>query len=207
MSKSSEGFPVRPADPTFWWRTVCWVTPNIAVSGDLPWSRSEALTQLRYWESEGITDVLDMRGESDDTDFIQQNSPLVSHWFGVDDNGTPRSDSWFNALTKKAREILADPNRKILVHCHMGCNRGPSAAFAVMIDQGHDHLDALRMIRQSRPIASIMYAPDAIRWHQRSLGQPVETVSQRCNEVVEWLNENHLDVAWVIRNIGNRLAS
>lgn len=207
MSNQSSGFAVRPADPSSWWRTVCWVTPSIAVSGDLPWNRTEAQSHLRYWESEGITDVLDMRGEADDTEFIQQNSFIVSHWFGVDDNGTRRSDAWFNALTKKAREILGDPSRKVLVHCHMGCNRGPSAAYAVMIDQGHGHLDALKLIRQSRPIASVMYAPDAVAWQQRSLGQPNEIVVQRRNEVVKWLDDNYLDIAWVIHNIGNRLAS
>ena len=207
MSKSIEGFPVRPADPKLWWRKVCWATPFIAVSGDLPWNRTEALAQLRYWDSEGITDVFDMRGEANDTDFIHAHSTIKSHWFGVDDNGTTRSDAWFEALTLRAGEVLRDPNRKALVHCHMGCNRGPSAAYAIMINEGHDHLEALRLIRQSRPIASVMYAPDAIAWQQRSLGYPIEIVVQRRNEVVKWLDDNYLDIAWVIHNIGNRLAS
>lgn len=207
MSKNFYGFAVRPADPSSWWRRVCWVTPALSVSGDLPGNRTEALTQLRYWESEGVTDYFDMRGEADDTAFISKHSNIETHWFGVDDNGTPRSDVWFASLTERAGRILLDPNRKILVGCHLGVNRSSSALFAIMIHDGHDYLEALNLIRDARPIASMMYAPDAASWHQRSLGESPSTVFEKRGEVVGWLHDNYLDVSWVIRNIGNRLAS
>lgn len=200
--------PRRPESPYSIWRTVCWVNSELAVSGDLPHNRVEALEQLRQWESEGITDVFDMRGEADDTDFIHSNSNQVtSHWFGVDDNGGMRSNEWFEAMMERAYEILQEPGRKILVHCHMGVNRGPSALYAIMIATGWDHLEALRRIRDVRPIAGIIYAQDAVRWFASTqMKLAADEVAVMEAEVVSWLQRNDLDIAYVIRSIGNRLA-
>ena len=79
--------PVRPESPHLMWRQICWVSPLLAVSGDLSYNREAARIQLSEWEAAGITDVFDMRGEADDTQFIHENSSITSHWFGVDDNG------------------------------------------------------------------------------------------------------------------------
>jgi hypothetical protein len=184
------------------------VSGQLAVSGDLPSDTTSALAQLRDWESQGITDVFDMRGEADDSDFIHANSDrITSHWFGVDDNGTRRSDDWFESFVSHARVILRDPARKILVHCHMGVNRGPSALYAIMIDQGWDEIGALRDIRNARPIAGIIYAPDVIDWFTRGIGFGSNEVREARGRVEAWLDRNELDLHWVIRCIGNRLAN
>jgi len=196
----------RPDSPHRMWREICWVDTQLAVSGDLPMNSDAAREQLEMWEEAGITDVFDMRGECDDTDFIHAHSHIRSHWFGVDDNGGKRSDAWFASLTEKCSEVLADPDCKILVHCHMGVNRGPSAMYAVMLTQGWGHLDALRAIRNARPIAGIIYAPDAARWHASQAGKSQSEISALGSEVEEWLERNYLDLAYVIRSIGNRIA-
>jgi dual specificity phosphatase 3 len=199
--------PARPHNPEAIWREICWVTPNLAVSGDLPWKRDAAREQLLAWEDAGITDVFDMRGEADDSDFIHQNSEKVtSHWFGVDDNGGPRSDSWFDRLTERALEVLQDPARKALVHCHMGVNRGPSALYAILLSLGWDHLDALRHIRDARPIAGIIYAADAASWKFRREGLIDAELASKVDEVEAWLDRNELDIAYVIRRIGSQFA-
>ena len=198
--------PSRPASPHKMWRELCWVSDQLAVSGDLSMRPDEAREQLVRWEEAGITDVFDMRGECDDTDFIHSESKIRSYWFGVDDNGGKRSDAWFVSLTQKCAEVLADPDRKVLVHCHMGVNRGPSALYAVMLVQGWNHLDALRSIRNARPIAGIIYAPDAARWHATQQGMTADEVVAIGDEVEQWLDRNYLDLAYVIRSIGNRLA-
>lgn len=199
--------PARPHNPEDLWREVCWVTPQLAVSGDLSSRPDKALVQLRAWEEEGITDVFDMRGEADDSDFIHQNSTQVtSHWFGVDDNGGPRSDSWFDNLTGRALEVLQDPSRKALVHCHMGVNRGPSALYAILLSLGWNHLDGLRHIRDARPIAGIIYAADAASWKFRRDGLANDAVASMVDEVEAWLDRNHLDIAYVIRRIGSQYA-
>jgi hypothetical protein len=198
--------PIRPEHPEHMWRELCWVSPQLAVSGDLSARTSDALVQLHQWENNGITDVFDMRGEADDTEFIHENSSIQSHWFGVDDNGGKRNDSWFDELTATAREVLADPNKKALVHCHMGVNRGPSALYAIMLEMGWDHVDALRHIRDARPIAGIIYAADAVSWNARRNGLTDDAVQSRINDVHSWLNRNPLDIAFVIRRIGSQFA-
>ncbi len=198
--------PVRPDSPFHQWRQIHWVTDQIALSGDLPSRSSAALEQLARWEAEGITDVFDMRGECDDTRFVEANSTIRSHWSGVDDNGTPRSDEWFANFVVKALEVLSDPTRKILVHCHMGVNRGPSAAYAILLALGWDHLDALRAIRTARPIAGIIYAVDAVNWWARNTGCTSDEVDEMSFDVESWLERNPLDLHYVIRCIGNRVA-
>ena len=191
------------------WRQICWVSRSLAVSGDLSYNREAARIQLSEWEAAGITDVFDMRGEADDTQFIHDNSSITSHWFGVDDNGGKRDDAWFESVRDMAYEVLNDfsRDRKILVHCHMGVNRGPSALFAIMLATGWESLEALRAIRDVRPIAGIIYAPDAISWWARvELQHDEDDVAEKVQEVRAWLDRNPLDLGYVIRSIGNRLA-
>lgn len=197
----------RPDSPQTMWRKICWVHDQLAVSGDLSSNKNKALEQLRKWETAGITDIFDMRGEADDTQFIHQHSEtIISHWFGVDDAGTKRSDQWFEDFVTRALEILENPTRKILVHCHMGVNRGPSALYAIMLSLGWGHVEALRDIRDARPIAGIIYAPDAVSWHARDCDMSPMEAEQMEHEVRAWLRRNDLDIAYVIRSIGNRLA-
>ena len=72
---------------------------------------------------------------------------------------------WFEDLTAWAVDALDDPDARLLVHCHMGVNRGPSAAFAILLALGWDPFDALDAIRDARPIAYIAYAEDVLAWH------------------------------------------
>jgi len=198
----------RPESPYEMWRKVCWVNNELAVSGDLAYDRVVAYEQLSHWEAEGITDVFDMRGEADDSEFIHNNSAqITSHWFGVDDNGGTRSNKWFESFVTEAYEVLQEPDRKILVHCHMGVNRGPSALYAIMLATGWDHLEALRRIRDVRPISGLIYAHDAVRWFAAfELKLAAHEVNQMELEVSEWLDRHDLDIPYVIRSIGNRLA-
>lgn len=198
--------PVRPISPAEIHRMLNWVTEQIAVSGDLPSGNEAKRAQLELWVQEGITDVIDVREERDDSRFIRENSDITPHWLGVDDCGNRRDDSWFENLVQIAREILADPNRRLLVHCHMGVNRGPSAAYAILLAIGWDHLNALRAIRNARPIAGIIYAPDAAEWFYRCELQNSERALEAREEVEQWLIRNQLDLYWVIASIGRRTA-
>jgi protein-tyrosine phosphatase len=111
-------------------------------------------------------------------------------------------------MCERARIILNDTTRRrrILVHCHMGVNRGPSALFAIMLATGWESLNALRAIRDARPIAGIIYAPDAINWWAREQSHDSGVVAEMVNEVEAWLDRNPLDLYYVIRSIGNRRA-
>ena len=119
--------PVRPENPRRYWRSLCWVTPRIAICGDLPTDRDEAREQLRDWEENGITHEIDVRIEANDAGFVAANSGIEYVWHGVDDDGGRRDDSWFDEVTGIITGILAsDPEAKVVVHCHLGVNRAPA---------------------------------------------------------------------------------
>ena len=98
-------------------------------------------------------------------------------------------------------EALRDREAKIVVHCHMGVNRGPSMGFAYLLDQGWQPVDALTAIRSARPIAAIAYASDALRAHhdRRYVGDT--TAREQRQAIVAWMEANDIDVRTVIRRI------
>ena len=200
-------YPQRPIDPASIHREICVVTNQLVISGDLPSNYGAKFDQLDKWVDAGITDVIDVREERDDSEFIRSNSDITPYWLGVDDCGSRRDPAWFMNLTAITESILADSQRKLLIHCHMGVNRGPSAAFAALIHHGWHHLDALRAIRRARPITGIIYAPDAAEWHGlHSTGCPTTALEWR-EDVEAWLDRHPLDLRWVISSIGRRTAA
>lgn len=200
-------YPHRPSNPASIHRELCDVTSQLVISGDLPSNYGAKFNQLEKWIEAGITDVIDVREECDDSNFIRSNSKISPYWLGVDDHGSRRDPAWFANLTSITETILADPQRKVLIHCHMGVNRGPSAAFVALIHHGWHHLDALRAIRSARPIAGIIYAPDAAEWHgHNSTGSPITALEWR-EDVEAWLDRHPLDLRWVISSIGSRTAA
>jgi len=193
-----------PVDPVAWWRTICEVTPRLAMSGGLSHSDHEALAQIHEWEAAGITDYIAVHEECDDGDFVAENSSIRFHHLGVDDWGGKRDPRWFDAVASTALDILADPDRKLMVTCWMGCNRGPSATFAILLALGWKPLPALRAIRSVRPIAGTIYAADAIEWWvQRNGGDRTDVRGAR-REVEKWFDRHPLDLRHVIGRIGSR---
>jgi hypothetical protein len=67
--------------------------------------------------------------------------------------------------------------KKVFVHCHMGINRGPSTAFAILLDQGMAPEQAFDLIRAKRPIAAVYYAEDALRADLARRGVPPKEAS------------------------------
>jgi len=190
-------------DPAGLWRSICWVTDRLALSGDLQteWpSRGNA--QLQSWVDAGITDIIDVRGECSDQRFVALHAPHVRyHWFGTHDAGYAQPDDWFAAGVAAAADLFADPDRKVMVHCHMGVNRGPSMGFAILVSQGYDPIEVLAAIRSARPIAGIIYAEHAIEWWHHTLGTPETDAHRERRRVRDWLNTNVVDVGWVVSRI------
>ncbi|CAB4789839.1 MAG: hypothetical protein F2873_06815 [Actinobacteria bacterium] len=196
-------------DPAGMWRSICWVTDRVALSGDLntEWpSRGNA--QLQAWVDAGITDIIDVRGECSDERFVALNAPHVRyHWFGTHDEGYEQPDAWFEQGVQAADELLADPTRKVMVHCHMGVNRGPTMGFAILVSQWHDPIEVLEAIRAARPIAGILYAEHAIDWWHRTQGTPETVAHRERRRVRDWMSANAVDVSWVISRISRAKAS
>jgi dual specificity phosphatase 3 len=146
-----------------WHRRLCPITPQITISGDLSEDMSQALRQIDGWKRASITHVLDTRIEWSDQELVAQQAPAIVYgWIGADDEGLPQADEWFDAGLEFAGDALQNPQAVLLVHCHMGINRGPTMAYRILLEQGADPIDALETIRSARPIADIGYAADAL---------------------------------------------
>jgi len=181
----------------------CQVTEQIYVSGDLDtFHPARGQAQLAEWVGLGVTDVIDVRDDWNDESFVAEHAPGVQyHYFGTDDADNGQPDDWFKNGVGAALDALCEPGRKLMVHCHMGVNRGPSMAFAILLESGYGPVEALQMIRESRPIAGLIYAPDALAWHHRQSRVKSEVAARELRLLQHWMSENPVDVSWIVSRI------
>ena len=185
-----------------WHRTMCHVTPWLYISGDLHPDSARAQAQLAEWVGRGVTDIVDVRGEWSDAAFVAEHAPEVGYYyFGTHDDGSLQLDSWFDQGIKAMHEARRRKDATLMVHCHMGINRGPSMAFAMLLEEGYSCVEALTDIRDSRPIAAIAYAEDALRAHHRRHGTSASLYLAERAAMREWFSDNEIDVRTVIRAI------
>lgn len=176
------------------------VTAQIATGGDLPYSDHRDLPVLGEWARLGITHVIDNRVEWTDESHVGRHAPQVAYLHnGVDDAGGRQPDRWYDEGIAFARAALSDPDAKVLIHCHMGINRGPSLTYALLLDLGWDPIDAIAVIRVARPIAAVGYAEDALDWFHRATSvDPTQRLDDR-QRLAAWRDANWIDVARIIR--------
>jgi protein-tyrosine phosphatase len=178
------------------------ITPRLATGGDLPEPTGAALADLRAWEELGITHVVDNRREWDDSRFVARHAPEIRYLHnGVDDNGEPLPDEWFDTGVGFVLAALGEPDTKVFVHCHMGINRGPSLAYASLLALDWDPIEAMTAIRSVRPIAAVGYAEDALDWHHRSRRVSRREQLDNWNRLEQWHEANPIDVVRIIRQI------
>ncbi|MGH8991304.1 MAG: dual specificity protein phosphatase family protein [Acidimicrobiia bacterium] len=179
------------------------VTERLATGGDLHWREDRALADLAGLVAAGITHIVDCRMEWNDEALVARHAPGVAYLHAdVDDIGGRQPDWFFDRGVAFALDALAaDPAAKVLVHCHMGINRGPSLAYAVLLAQDIDPVDALDAIRAARPIAAVGYAEDALAWHHRRRGTDEFTRRADRRRLRAWRAADTLDVAATIRGI------
>jgi hypothetical protein len=190
------------SNPAAWHRRICIVHGRLVVTGDLDSERTPALAQLGEWIDAGVTDIVDVRGEWSDEPLVSEHAPEIRyHWFGTDDLGTARANSWFDGVLGSLGDAIDDEHARILVHCHMGVNRGPSMALRILLEQGWDVLDALDAIRAARPIAKVLYADSAVEHYHRCKGSSAVERIDDLRRVGIWHDTNPIDVGWIISNI------
>lgn len=176
------------------------VTDRLATGGDLALKFATARAQLDELVARGITHIADLRIEADDADVVALYAPSVTYLHHPEDDAGQRiPHAWFEELADWARAALAEPEAKVLVHCHMGINRGPSGTFAILLDQGWEVAAALGAIRRARPIAAIDYAGDALDWHLTRSGATLLQRQAAFKALATWRRRNRLDVEAVIR--------
>lgn len=178
------------------------VTTQLAVGGDLSANYAVARRQLDELVAAGITHIVDLRAEWTDEQLVTGWEPGI-HYFHhpVEDAGQVIGADWFNALLDWVRPALADPRTKLLVHCHMGVNRAPSAALAILLDAGWRLVDALDAIRDARPVAAIDYASCVLNWYFASTHADLDSRRSNRRSLGQWRQSVQLDVDAVIRTM------
>lgn len=197
------------SDPASWWRRICFLPgTRLALSGDLPDRPAERAAHLQRWADSGITHIIDVRLEWTDEKVVGELQPQIRyHWLGVDDDGGELPDEWFDSGVDAALEALGDPTAKVMVHCHMGINRGPSMGLAILLAMGWNPVEAVEAIRDARPIAGLLYADQALDWWQRHNNVEPRIADQQWTQLDDWMREHPIDVDWVISRIHRAAAA
>lgn len=136
--------------------TYGWVTPRLAV-GSNPNTREDIVAL----KAAGITDVIDVRAESDSADLYTDSGVRYHHSAHMIDDGRRQPASDYVQIVTDARSILANAGTKILVHCHAGTSRGPSATYAILRASGLSPTEAWGRVKAVRPRADRQYVPSA----------------------------------------------
>ena len=181
---------------------IDFVTTRVATGGDLPADEAGALADLADLTAAGITHVIDNRLEWNDEAFVAFHAPAVHYLHnGVDDAGQRMPDSWFDRGVAFALAALTDPKARVLAHCHMGINRGPSMTYAILLALGTDPVEAIDAIRRARPIAAVGYAEDALDWWHRRSGASDTDRRRNHRRLAAWHSAHPIDVVRIIRRL------
>jgi dual specificity phosphatase 3 len=142
------------------------INERLVVGADLGYGDEEMKQNLDRLLELGVTHIIDCRVEWSDEEYVGKHAPQVAYLQAPhDDNGVRAARAWFDMGVDFALKALeADPDAKLYVHCHMGVNRGPSMAFAILLALGWEPLDAYDRIVEVREEAWVLYATQAYRW-------------------------------------------
>lgn len=153
------------------WANAQQVTEFLYVGGSLRSGEADPGTVLRELRGRGVTHILDCRTETSDARLVATLAPeVVYHQAGTEDEADGTAEGWFDSGVTFAREALRVPGSVVLAHCALGQSRGPSMAYAVLLDQGYDPGEALLLITSARPQAKAHYAEQALDWHLERTG-------------------------------------
>ena len=167
-----------PASPSEWWRTLCWVTDQIIVTGDLNPKPEHAVRQLSEWAAVGVTHIVDVRQEWSDAALVAEHQPQITYLHcPTHDNGECSRRQLVHIRCQRHCRSNQCRQRQ---HCRHSLSHGrkspPSLAFAALLELGWPPVEALRLIRRARPIAAVLYAEQAVDWFCRKHASPTAIV-------------------------------
>ena len=186
-----------------WWRKPCHITEDIVLCGDLHANFNKAKEQVEEWNAQGVTHILDCREEWNDEQIVKEHGHGIEYiWHGTHDAGGSQDARWYEEGWAHYERITeANPDAKVMVHCHMGINRAPSMAFYLMLREGYTPHDALTLIRTGRPIAACYYAESAWETFAKIEDLSLAEKNEGLNEIKEYFLENKLNLAEVIHQV------
>jgi len=110
----------------------------------------------------GLNVVVDARIEFDDGPLFAGQPNVAYLWNPIEDDGLPKPVDYWQRTLSFVLPLLAQPKRKVYLHCAEGVNRGPSNAFCVLVAQGLAPAVAEGLIRAARPQVGLAYKNDAL---------------------------------------------
>jgi protein-tyrosine phosphatase len=126
---------------------ITWLTDRIAVGAGI-WS-AENMAKVA---EEGITHIIDMQIEFDDTPLADGHGITVL-WNPTDDDFEPKPAELLQRGVDFAESALAESGTKVYIHCAAGVHRAPMMALAVLGSMGWTLGDAMELIGGRRPVA------------------------------------------------------
>jgi protein-tyrosine phosphatase len=123
------------------------VTDRIAVGGGI-WTADN----MAAVSSAGITHIIDMQIEFDDTPLAERQGIVVC-WNPVDDDFEPKAPEVFARGVEFALAALKENGTKLFIHCAAGIHRAPMMALALLGAMGWTVEDAMDLIELRRPTA------------------------------------------------------
>jgi hypothetical protein len=133
------------------------VTSRLATGGGL-WDERDVRAVL----DAGITHVVTVARELEG-DVRRLLGGAVTHLAnGTIDGADSDAVRWFGRSIEFSVQALdSDPAVRVLLHCSVGINRGPSSAYAVLRALGHPPDEALELIVDVRPFVGLIRVDDA----------------------------------------------
>jgi protein-tyrosine phosphatase len=144
---------------------LTWVTGRIAVGGGI-WTEANMTAVARA----GVTHIIDMQKEFDDSDLAQLYDIRV-RWIPIDDDFKPKPPEVFQQGVDFAREALDEDGSKLLIHCAAGIHRAPMMALAVLSSLSWKLEEAKELIQTRRPTVEFteVYVNSVERFLSRSM--------------------------------------
>lgn len=189
---------------------ISWITDTLATGGDLSYDPAVAALQVQEIVEAGVQLVIDTRAEvglggmgedTTDAEVWAENDVTYVH-IGTDDRvGHHIPAHIFEIAALEARHCI-DAGEKVLIHCHMGINRGPSVAYAVLLDLDMDPIKAFDLIREKREQAAVYYAQDALEAElaRRDYHHPVDLDRLKAHMRSIWTPEEEERIQHHIRD-------
>jgi protein-tyrosine phosphatase len=126
---------------------ITWLTDRIAVGGGI-WNADNMAKVAR----EGITHIIDMQIEFDDTPLgVEQGIQVL--WNPTDDDFEEKPAELFRRGVEFAEAALEGTDAKVFIHCAAGVHRAPMMALALLGSMGWAIEDAMQLIEGRRPVA------------------------------------------------------
>ena len=146
---------------------MTWITGRLALGGGI-WNPENMGAVARA----GITHVIDMQIEFDDTELAEPHGIEVL-WNPTEDDFQPKPPELLQRGVEFAAQALEDEEARVFVHCAAGVHRAAMMTLAILCSQGWDMQDAMRTIVSRRPVVD--FADVYVESVERFLEEQVKT--------------------------------